>query len=345
MSMLQSISIEDIRNRGSIRDADVARLRTAFMTSDVVTTDDADTLLRLHAACPIQAPQWSNLLVDVVSDYVVHQAEPEGYVVAENARWLIDSIGAFGSVETSTELMLLVHVLEAARWTPPSLAVFGLQQIRLAIETGKGPLRAAAPAPAGNITDTDVHLAARLISAFAGEASIAVTRAEADALFTIHRAITPGHATPAWQDLFVQSVGNAVLAATGHAVASRQQLATPYLHPEVRKLPPQDAQPLDHSRDGNAAPTIEIMPGIRIWSTAPLLSVEERAVARLERQRFEIITNEVIEEAGAGWLIERLEERNDLDTTEAALLSFVAREASQLPPELSAFAARILLAA
>ncbi|MEZ5856866.1 MAG: hypothetical protein R3D67_19790 [Hyphomicrobiaceae bacterium] len=343
--MLGSISIEEIRNRGSIRDADVARLQAAFASADIITREDADALIALHATCPIQDPQWSILFVEMISDYIIHVAPPEGYVVGENARWLIERIGDFGSVETSTELMLLVHVLEAARWTPPSLAAFALDQVRRAIQTGRGPLRAAAPAPAGTITDHDVYLVARLISAFGGEGNIAITKAEADSLLDIHRAIAPGHATPAWQDLLVRAVGNAVLAAIGHGVPPRREIAAPFLQAELESDGHASTSSDEWTDTAERDPAYDIVPGVRIWATAPLLSTEEVAVSRLERQRFEIITNEVIEEATETWLMTHLAKRVELDTTEQALVSFIAREASQLPPDLSDFAARVLLAA
>jgi hypothetical protein len=83
----------------------------------------------------------------------------------------------------------------------------------------------------------------------------------------------------------------------------------------------------------------------RVWSTAPILSPEERALARLERQRLEIVTNEVIEEASDMWLMARLGETTCLDDNEMALLAYVTREASQVPPALGAFAARAMIAA
>lgn len=327
--MLRSLSVEDIRLRGTIRDSDVARLQRAYDDGHEVTADDAEALIQLHSVCPIKDPSWARFLVEALSDYVVNQATPEGYVVAENARWLIEAIGPFGRIETSTEMALLVHVIERARWTPPSLATFGLRQICHAIESGTGPLRAAEPAPAGCITEGEIDLTARFIAAFGGETGIPVTRAEADCLIALNRTIDEGQGSARWDRLFIDCVGTAVLAALGHSVPSRSAFWRE-----------QAAEPLDPS-----AGRPEAIAPVGVWSTAPLMSPEERALARLERQRLEIVTNEVIEEATEIWLMARLGEADRLRENELALLRFIQREASRLPKSLDDFAARALLAA
>src|SRR5262245_49049240 len=124
MGMLTSIPIDEIRQRGSIRDSDVVRLRRAFEEVPAMAAGDAEALFALHAATPVQDPTWSSFFIEAITDYIVNQAAPAGYVVAENTIWLREQISTFGRIETSTELSLLVHVLETARWTPPSLAAF-----------------------------------------------------------------------------------------------------------------------------------------------------------------------------------------------------------------------------
>lgn len=345
MSMLTAIALEEITQRGSIRDGDVIRLAAAYAVTDVVSEADADALFALHAACPIQAPSWSEFFIDALCDYVVNQARPAGYAVAENTRWLIERIGRFGRVETSTELALLVRVLEAARWTPPSLAAFGLAQIRHAVATGTGPLRAKRDVAKGTITLGDVELAARLLRTFGAENSIAVTRAEADELIAINRALAEGQSTPAWSGLFVRAVGTGVLAALGHAVPARRDM----LADCNDALPASELSalmgPSEATGEAERCLAARHPAAVQVWSSSPMLSPEERALARLERQRHEIVTNEVIEEATDVWLMTRLSETPGLERNEAAVLSFVAREANRLPAGLADFAARTAVAA
>ncbi|MBS0242502.1 MAG: hypothetical protein JSS20_10010 [Proteobacteria bacterium] len=339
MSRLVSLTTDGSIKRGSIRDSDVARLRVAYRDAASLTTEDAEALFDLHVASPIQDPSWGPFLVEAVTEFIVNQAAPEGYVVAENARWLKEHIGRYGRVETTAELTLLVHVIETARWTPPSLAAFALAQIGAAVVSGTGPLRAINAAPAGTITPSEVDLAARIIAAYGGEAGIPVTRAEAEELLAINRAIAPGHSSPAWSALFVRAIGSAVLSALGHDVPARRDIVS---------LSPSADAALDvlsaligdrHQTAASAAADARLIGLARIWSTIPMQSPEERALARLARQRLEIVTNEVIEEATDVWLMSRLGEAPEADDNEIALIAYIAREATQLPPALAEFAA------
>ena len=76
-----------------------------------------------------------------ITDYLVEQAPPQGYLTAENAQWLIERIGQDGRVDSKTELELLVNVLDKARWAPQSLVRFALEQVKDAVVSGTGPLR------------------------------------------------------------------------------------------------------------------------------------------------------------------------------------------------------------
>lgn len=68
-------------------------------------------------------------------------------------------------------------------------------------------------------------------------------------------------------------------------------------------------------------------------------------MARLERQRLEIVTNERIEEADEAWLADQLGRAGNLNDNERALLVFLNREACGLPQSLSDLAARSVIAA
>jgi hypothetical protein len=337
--MLKSIPVDEIRRRGSLRDADVAALRAAYDACHEITAEEADTLFALHVAAPIQAPAWAGLFVEIVTDFIVRQSEPDGYIVGQNARWLIDRVSTFGRVETSTELKLLVRVLEAARWCPPTLAAFALDQIRHAVESGKGPLRMGRPVPAGTIAPVEVELAGHIIRGFGSETNVALTRTEAEALLGINRAIAPGGASPAWSELFVRTIGSGVLASLGHAVPPRQEIIDTLGSTEhsaglltllIGDTPAHTGSDRHEGDPGTGACTV--------WHSARLLTPEEHALVRLERQRLEIVTNEVIEETTGAWLMDRLARGRSEDDNEAALLAYVVREASRLSPELARFA-------
>lgn len=354
MGILTSVSVDEIRARGSIKDSDVLKLQRALRDGLPTTVDDAEQLLALDAACPVKDPSWLNLLVDAVSDYVVFQAKPEGYMVRAKAEWLIGRLDTYRQSLGQTAFELLISVLQRSRWSPPSLAVFGLNMIRAAVATGVGPLRVVTPTPAGTISEQEINLVARLLAAFTGGSDMPVTRAEADCLIDINKAIAPDRSSPAWTELFVKAVGNAALSGMGMVVADRRQAlgAEAWL---VGPAPATGTVAHIHDTHAIATPNFKQASGFAgrmiaggagsVWATCRLQSAEERALMRLERQRREIITNERLDEADAPWLLSRIATEGRFDDNEIALLAFLQREAAHLPQPLVALAARATIAA
>jgi hypothetical protein len=240
-----------------------------------------------------------------------------------------------GKVERKTELGLLVKVLEKARWSPVNLVRFALEQVKAAVIDGDGPLRSDQSSAKGQISDDDVDLLRRLLYAFGGDGHVAVTRAEAEVLFDINDATAEAEPNPAWTDLFVKAVANVVMAASGQMVPTREEALR---------------------REKWLADRGELSPAAMLTAmvTTSLDAVrgayhdqspEERALARLEHQRIEIITNEVITAAEAEWLCERIGRDGRLTANEAALVAYLKKESPKIHPELQATVDRLSQAA
>ena len=69
------------------------------------------------------------------------------------------------------------------------------------------------------------------------------------------------------------------------------------------------------------------------------------ALARLEHQRIEIITNEEITEVEAAWLVSRLGRDGHLSPSETALVKYLEQEGPKIHPSLSEAVARLVHAA
>lgn len=324
MSILQSVPIEEIKRRGSIKDADVTRIRRAFYEDGVVTVEEADRLFELNDTCPIQDPSWADLFIEAITDYVVNQAEPEGYVTTENADWLRERIARDDRVETKTELELLINVLDKARWAPPSLSAFALAQVKHAVLEGSGPIRAGRLLSPGIISDAEVDLLRRILYAFGGDQGVAISRAEAEVLFALNDVTAGADNDPAWDDLFVKAIAGAVMNVSGYAAPSRQEALVREAWLEARdELAPKSVlrQMLSTGLS-------------RVFALYREQSPEERAIARLEQQRIDIVVNERITEGEALWLAERLGRDGRLTPNERALLEFLARESPSVHPHL-----------
>jgi len=324
MSILRSVSVDDILSRGSIHDHDVMRMRQSFYDDGVISPEEACALVQMNEACRVHDAAWAPFFVQALCDFIVNQLEPEGYVTAANADWLISRIAPEGKLRTKNELDLVLKVLETARWSPERLVRFALGEVKRAVVEGEGPLRALGAATAGKITDAEVEIIRRVLFAFGGDGNIAITRAEAEMLIAIEEGLDGDEPNAAWTDLFVKAMANVILASSGYGPPSREEALRA------------DAW-LKRRGDVSMSNLVGAMVTTSlscVWGAYTEQSSEERALARLERQRIEIITNDEVSDSEAAWLVERLTRDDRLTPSELAIIDYLRREATMLHPAL-----------
>ena len=336
MSGLRSLPIDEILARGAISDGDVLKFRRVFYEDGVVSAEEAELLFKINDACKVGSASWAEFFIEAVTDFIVFQAQPQGYVTADNAHWLIDRVSKDGKIDSQTELELVVTVLDKARWAPIGLVKFALEQVKQAVISGSGPLRNGQSLEPGRISEGEVDLLRRILYAFGGDGHVAVTRDEASILFDIDEAVEDAEPNPAWTDLFVKAVANVIMASSGYSVPSREEALR------------QEAS-LDHPEQKTS-----ILAFLLSMVSSNLSSVqdayrdqtpEERALARLEHQRIEIITNEAITEAEATWLAARLGRDGRLSPSEHALVAYLKHESPKIHPLLTEAVDRLGFAA
>jgi hypothetical protein len=325
MAVLNAVSIAEIKARGSIKDADVLKVRRNYYDDGIITAEEADAIFALNDACPVQDPAWADCFIETITDYLVEQAEPRGYLTAENAQWLIERIGKDGRVDSKTELELLVNVLDKARWAPQSLVRFALEQVRDAVLDGTGPLRSGKKLEPGIVSEADVDLLRRILYSAGSDGSIAITQAEAEVLFDIDEATTGRDNHPAWTDLFVKAIANCVMAASGYAAPPRAVALA-----RDAWLDRRGELSLDAMLGGMATGLKGLFGGYREQT------VEERSIARLTQQKVEIVTHEAVTAAEATWLAERIGRDGKMSPNERALLAFLKTESPSIDPALRA---------
>jgi hypothetical protein len=335
MGVLKSVSFEAIKRAGSISEADVLAMRRSFYEDGLINPTEAEQLFALNDTCAQQHDTWAWFFVEALTDFVVNQTAPEGYVTAENADWLIAHISKDGRVQSKTELDLLVNVLDKARWSPERLVKYAMEQVKFAVIEGDGPLRNGQTLEKGTINDAEVDLLRRVLYAFAGDGNIAITKTEAEILFEIDEAMAGKIPSAAWVDLFSKAIANVILSASGYAPPSREEA----LRAEAWLSNRGDLSPLALLKAMISSSLSSV------WDIYHGQSAEERALERLERQRIEIITNEQITDAEASWVAERISRDGRLTPTELALISYLRQESPLLHPSLSALVARFGAAA
>lgn len=215
--------VEQIFRSNTITADDVLALRRSVFGDERVWPHEADALFALSQKRLDAAPEWHEFFIEAMTDYLVNQEEPHGYVSEDNARWLMGVIHQDGAVWSDTEVELLVHILDKARSSPPSLVQFALNIVKEEVLTGQGPTRRGMNLSPGSIGAGEVDLLRRILYAYGGASAGSICREEAEILFEINDATLSGDNDPAWQDFFVKAIANHVMALSGYRAPSRQE--------------------------------------------------------------------------------------------------------------------------
>ena len=99
---------------------DAKAMRQAIYQDGAIDSTELEMLFVLDEAAQRRDPEWSAFFVEAVTDFIVNQEEPRGYVSEANARWLIDRIGRSGKLH-ETEKAVLRFIAEHFPDIHPSL--------------------------------------------------------------------------------------------------------------------------------------------------------------------------------------------------------------------------------
>lgn len=209
---------------GAIDAEEILALRQAGWADGRIDPEEAESLFLANEQLRDPSPEWCDLFVQALSQFVVNTVEPRGYVDQVMADELVSRIDRDGKVDSLAELELLVRVMEISTGTPPSLKAYALKQIEQAVLTGEGPTRKGGLDPKG-INAAECDLLRRTIFAAGGDRPAAVSQAEAEMLFRIKDATLYEVNAPEWRTLFVQGVANYLLGFGGHEPLSQERAA------------------------------------------------------------------------------------------------------------------------
>jgi hypothetical protein len=316
--------VAGLTGKGRITADDVLLLRGEVFRDGIVTRAEAESLFALHASCADQCAEWPVFFVEAVTDYIVHQEKPQGYISDDNAEWLMRAISRDGAVDTAVEMELLVSVLEKARSSPERLSAYALEQVALAVIDGNGPLAGGRTATRGVVDKGEVDLLRRVLYAFGGDGNIAITRAEAETLFRINDSTSEELNHPSWNELFVKVVANFVLSSSGYEPPSRTEA--------LRR----DAffDKADASIGGFFARMVSGgVAGILEAYTQPD-SLEAGFEDHNRANDVQMRRAETVSAEEARWIADRIGRDHVIRENERALLSFIRQAAPSIHPEL-----------
>lgn len=197
---------------GGVSDAEVLDLRRAGWADGHIRREEAEAIFALQQATASPSPDWSDFFVEALRNFVLNGTEPRGYASDEEAAWLIAMVKADGKVCSMTELELLAQVIEKGLGVPDALKDYVLGVIEQAVLTGTGPTRDGGELSDTHVSEAEVRLLRRVIFGSASDRPAAVSRGEAELLFRLKDATLHQANAPEFQRLFVQGVGNYLMA-------------------------------------------------------------------------------------------------------------------------------------
>jgi hypothetical protein len=207
---------------GGISNKDVLAIRRAVWPNGSVSRGEAEALFELHRRAVAPGSEWNDFFIEAISDTVLNATEPKAFVDEDSAGWLIGQLDRDERAIRPVEIELVVRIVEKALNAPDSLKAWALARVERSVLTGEGPARQGGVRP-GVVDEAEVNWLRRLVFASGGDGAVAVSRDEAEMLWRIKDATLGAANAPGWQKLFVQAVGNHLMAWSSHRPLERTE--------------------------------------------------------------------------------------------------------------------------
>jgi hypothetical protein len=329
-----------ISKSGAVAPGDVIAVRREVYGNDgLVSREEAEGIFAIERARTLHLDDWSNVFVEAITDYLLNQEPPSGYMSVENAEWVMAQIKRRKEPSTDGDLALVTNLIEQARQVPAAFSAFALRLTKEAVVYGDGPDARGRPHGHGKVTEADVIMLRRILWGAGSEGLLAVSQDEAEALFAIADATTGADNVAEFDDLFARAIGNYLIGATGRSVpprdlALRWETEKPYKADVVAALSrvlassPQAIRPEFMK---------ETMRNVRTLSE----DIELRHDKDNQAREAAMAAAEIITPEKAGWLLDRVNKNGVMNGPEKALVRFIAREASALDASLSGIIDRV----
>jgi hypothetical protein len=314
---------------GRVTEGDVMTLRDLVWTEEALEQSVIDALFAVNDRLSDYSSVWTDFLIEAVEYYLLEQCMPQGFIDEDRAYWLYERIDKNGLVGSRTELELLISVLEHAESVPDNLRSYALEQIEAIIVSGEGPTRTGQDRIVNRVNEAEVELLRRAIFAGGGEGAVVVGNEEANMLFRIKDATLANDNAPGWMTLFVQGVGNHLMA-----------------HSDYRPLSPEEAARLNKFMENytpslgaffkRTLPRAMIGTGTVVEAFKSLFPKKEDPFAKkLALEQHNLVTTDE-----AAWLKTQIATDGQTDDYEKALLTFVVDESRDAPSILEAMRKR-----
>ena len=312
---------------GEITADDVLILRQGVFADGAVDKDEVDLIFYLNDQDVDKGIAWKEFFVDALTDYFVWKQQPRGVLSDADGALLIDRITRDGEIEHDHEFALIVNLIFKAREVPEDVVLFALEALEDNVLKGSGKLFGAGRRRAGVIDEGEVEAIRMVIFGSGGGGGLTVTRREAELLFRLNTESSGKKNAATWRELFVTAVGCYLMLPQG----------------PPGKIDVQEIRRRDESLAGMASGEGVFAMLIDVFSNLDPAHgrAERRKLSEKNRRDLDdahaAVEREKIDRAEIDWLIERLDEDDNLDGNERALLAYIKHKAVDIDPALDPY--------
>ena len=319
-----------LKDASKIDADDVIQFRREVFDDMLVSRTEAEGVFAMNDEVSETCPEWNHFFVEVMTDYCVNQAKPQGYISENIAEWLIKQVSHDGHVQSDSELELLIRVIEKSASVPDSLSAFALKEIAHAVIEGNGELICNEALVAGVIDAPEAKLIRRVVYGAGEGGRIAVSKPEVEVLFDLNDQTIEAKNHPEWNDVFVKAVTAHLMMASGYAALPREEV--------MRRQEWLDDSSVDVA--GMLSRTLSSMADLlkdgRFSSATETLRDQMDSAWRKRNREGELakIGSEPVDGSEASWLVERIGRDGVLHENEKALIRYLKEESPQLDASL-----------
>jgi len=301
-----------LENALTIRMLDETRfleLRRQVFDDGQITIDEADLIFQIDTQIDNLPEGWNEFFVGALTDFLIRQTLPVGYVDPIHATWLMERIENDDKLSAETELELLLNVLRLAKDVPENLELYALGKVKQRIvgRAVKEDFR---------VTAQDVSELKKVMYACGGNGGFSISAVEARFLFDLDELSQTAENDPAWQKLFVGAIANHLMTISAPAPASRE-----------------DARRSDEFLMSSETISWNLGRSFRAWNA-------QREAGDTGNMRSQFLNDDLIRAAEAidavesAWLVEQINRDGTISPNERALLRFIKDECPEIHANL-----------
>ncbi len=199
---------------GYVTAEDVLFLRKNVYQNHELDQAEINSLLALAERAPEGDVEWPEFFGEASADYYFREELPHDFITERAFEELHNQVTRYSETVTPLVLSMLVKLIDRATATPPKMKTFIQQQIKAIIMARPGePV----------ISKIDVSNIRRFMFAIGSDENIAISRSEAEFLFSLNDLTICGQNDPAWSELFIKAITNHLMAHIGYSAPSREE--------------------------------------------------------------------------------------------------------------------------